>query len=476
MVRAGDEIELAAGAAPEHDPGLLLRIAAQAATHRAPIGRATLRRLTATAPTLQGSWPPGARHDLVEILAAGPAAVTVFEALDQHDLVGRILPEWDAVRSRPQRNAFHHFTVDRHLVEAAARAAELTGQVERPDLLLIGAWLHDLGKGSPGDHTDAGVVLMRTLAGRMGYPPEDVETLVGLVRHHLLLPAVATSRDLDDPATITAVATLVGDADFLRLLAALTEADSLATGPTAWNPWKQQLIANLVVRVTSSLNGTPHVPSSATPRADQALVARAVDGIRVEGTSHHLAVAAADRPRLFSRIAGLLALSGHDVRAARARSVGSFAISEFDLEPHLAATPDWRHFEQRLRDALSGTLDLDVALLERAHTYARLRRPQAARVAPPRVLVDNHASADATVLEVYAADEVGVLFRIAHVLADLELDIRHAKVSTLGPEVIDTFYVVSSAGAKVTDLETVDELRSRLLDAVLVEKAAPALA
>jgi len=471
VVRDGDELELAPSAEPAHDPGLLLRVAAVAAAHCVAIGRAALQRLAIEAPVLQGPWPAEVRNTLVEVLAAGPRAVEVFEALDQYGLVGRILPEWDAVRSRPQRNAFHRFTVDRHLVEAAAQAAALTERVDRPDLLLIGALLHDLGKGSAGDHTDAGVGLMRTLANRMGYVPDDVETLVGLVRHHLLLPAVATSRDLEDPATIAGVATVVGDIGFLNLLDALTEADSLATGPTAWNPWKEELVARLVERVRRSLNGTPHVPSSATPTADRALVARAVDGIRVEGTSHHLSVAAADQPRLFSRVVGLLALSGHDVRAARARPAGAFGISEFDLEPHLGTTPDWDRFERQLRDALEDELDVDAALLERAHAYGRLRRPQAARVAPPHVIVDNEASSEATVIEVHAADEVGVLFRIARALADLALDIRHAKVSTLGPEVIDTFYVVSFDGAKLSDPGDADELERRLVEAVSAGKA-----
>ena len=76
----------------------------------------------------------------------------------------RLLPEWAAVRNRPQRNAYHRFTVDRHLLEAASQAAALTARVERPDLLLIGALLHDIGKGFPGDHTDVGI----TIVGEMG--------------------------------------------------------------------------------------------------------------------------------------------------------------------------------------------------------------------------------------------------------------------------------------------------------------------
>ena len=145
-----------------------------------------MRRFDAEIEPLDDRWPDETRRSLVELLATGPPMVRVFETLDRYDLVSRILPEWGTVRSRPQRNAFHRFTVDRHLLEATAHGAELADRVQRTDLLLVGLLLHDLGKGSPGDHTEAGIGLAGR-SRRMGYEPEDVETLVDLVRHHLLL-------------------------------------------------------------------------------------------------------------------------------------------------------------------------------------------------------------------------------------------------------------------------------------------------
>src|SRR5207302_7666192 len=131
------------------------------------------------------------RGALVALLAAGRAAIPVLEALDQRGLLVRVLPEWASVRSRPQRNAYHRFTVDRHLCEAAAEAAALTDRVARSDLLLVAAWLHDIGKGGDGDHTDAGVEIAGRLTARMGFAPSDVEVIVTLVRHHLLLADTA---------------------------------------------------------------------------------------------------------------------------------------------------------------------------------------------------------------------------------------------------------------------------------------------
>src|SRR6185295_2161668 len=117
----------------------------------------------AGAPALPEPWPPEVRAAFVDLLLAGHRAILVIEALDQLGLWERVLPEWPAVRSKPQRNAYHRFTVDRHLIEAAANAATLVARTDRPDLLVLGALLHDLGKGYPGDHTAVGIELLGTI-------------------------------------------------------------------------------------------------------------------------------------------------------------------------------------------------------------------------------------------------------------------------------------------------------------------------
>ena len=173
----------------------------------------------------------------------------MWEALDTEGLVTALIPDWERVRNRPQRNPLHKFTVDRHLVEAAAHAAALTREVARPDLLLIAALLHDIGKGWPGDHSVTGEVVARDVGRRMGLPEPDVELVAAAVRHHLLLPQVAPRRDLDDPVTVKQVTALVPSRVLLELLHALSISDGLATGPAAWNDWKATLVADLVRRV-----------------------------------------------------------------------------------------------------------------------------------------------------------------------------------------------------------------------------------
>ncbi|TDB83968.1 [protein-PII] uridylyltransferase, partial [Actinomadura sp. KC216] len=192
-----------------NDPALILRVAAAAAHAGLPLAPATVDRLADRAAVPAPPWPAAARDALVSLLGAGPAAIGVWEALDQADLIVRLLPEWERVRNRPQRNPVHRFTVDRHLVETAAGAAALTREVARPDLLLLSALLHDIGKGSPGDHSTTGAVIAHDIGTRLGLPEDDVRVLETLVRHHLLLPETATRRDIDDPMTVQTVTAAV---------------------------------------------------------------------------------------------------------------------------------------------------------------------------------------------------------------------------------------------------------------------------
>ena len=161
---------------------------------------ATLNRLAEAAPELREPWPKEALNDLLVVLGAGPGAIAAVEALDRTGLWGRLIPEWGAVRDLPPRDSIHIWTVDRHIIETVASASTLTTRVSRPDLLLLGALLHDIGKGRGGDHSVVGAELATQIGNRLGLWPTDVETLSAIVRHHLLLVETATRRDLHDPA------------------------------------------------------------------------------------------------------------------------------------------------------------------------------------------------------------------------------------------------------------------------------------
>ena len=456
----GPAVSLRSGEVHAHDSTHWLAAAATAADLHVPLARTTLQRFADEVPTDNDPWPYGWRQSLVALLGAGTGAIATLEALDHFDLLTRLLPEWATVRAKPQRNAYHRYTVDRHLMQAAANAASLTRRVSRPDLLLLGALLHDIGKGFPGDHTEAGITVVRRIGPRMGLQPADVDVLVAMVDHHLLLPDAATRRDIDDPSTIDAVARAVGDRTTLELLHALTEADGLATGTSAWSDWKAGLVDRLVERVAAVLEGRP----APEPNVADALPASVVasDGLHV--VDGKCVVVAPDRVGLFSAMAGVLAVNGVDVRSATVGALDHHrAVEVFEVVGAFGADPDWGRIARDVDAALAGTIDVERRLDERARSYPRRHRLLAA---PPRVIVDNDASARATVLEVRAPDDIGVLYRITKAIASRGLDVRAARVSTLGHEVVDAFYVVDSDGKKVDDAATLDAVEAAVLAAL----------
>ncbi|MCB0971676.1 MAG: [protein-PII] uridylyltransferase, partial [Acidimicrobiales bacterium] len=399
---------------PAHRPDLVLEAATVAATKGARIARSTHERLCERAPMPDEPWPDERRDRFVALLRCGHDAIGVIEALDHTGLFERYLPEWAAVRNRPQRNAYHRFTVDRHLLETAANAAALADRTERPDLLVLGGLLHDIGKGRPGDHTEVGMDLIAEIGPRMGLSYDDTEVLVDLCRHHLLLPDVATRRDLSDPVTIAGVADAIGDVERLHLLAALTEADSIATGPAAWGPWKADLVRELVRRVEHHLSGgDPAVlESTEFPDARQRHL-MAGGATVVEAGDDTITVVTADRPGLFSRVAGVLAIAGLEVRSADAASIDDMAVEAFRVTSRFGGSVAWERVVPMVELALEGRLGIEARLAERIRTYAQ--RPLRPDLPPPAVHFDDHASATATVVEVHAHDRIGALYRVARV-------------------------------------------------------------
>ncbi|MFI7394218.1 [protein-PII] uridylyltransferase [Streptomyces tendae] len=476
VVEQDGEVVLARAARPERDPVLPLRAAAAAAQAGLPLSLHAVRRLAATARPLPTPWPAEAREQLVTLLGSGRPTVQVWEALEAEGLVTRLLPDWERVRCRPQRNAVHLWTVDRHLIETAVRAAGFARRVHRPDLLLVAALLHDIGKGWPGDHSVAGETIARDVATRIGFDRADAAVLATLVRHHLLLVETATRRDLDDPATVRAVAEAVGTEHTLELLHALTEADALATGPAAWSSWRGSLVADLVKRVAGVLAGDPPAePAAAAPTAEQERLA--VEAFRTGGPvlalraqteppadaapapssadgseplGVELLIAVPDQAGVLPAVAGVLAMHRLTVRTAELRSLplpdgvdGSVLLLDWRVAAQYGSLPQAARLRADLVRALDGSLDIAGRLAERDAAHPRRRGVEPP---PPRVTVAPAASRLATVIEVRAQDAPGLLFRLGRALEAAGVRVRSAHVSTLGANAVDAFYVTRGEG------------------------------
>lgn len=473
VVEQDGEVVLARAARPERDPVLPLRAAAAAAQAGLPLSLHAVRRMAATVRPLPTPWPAEAREQLVTLLGSGHPTIDVWEALEAEGLITRLLPDWERVRCRPQRNAVHIWTVDRHLIETAVRASEFTRRVHRPDLLLVAALLHDIGKGWPGDHSVAGEIIAKDVAARIGFDRDDVAVLSTLVRHHLTLVDTATRRDLEDPATVRSVAEAVGSESTLELLHALTEADALATGPAAWSSWRGSLVADLVKRVAAVLAGdAPDEPEAAAPTAEQERLAieavatgSPVLSLRAqteppteeqpsgdpEPLGVELLIAVPDQAGVLPAVAGVLAMHRLTVRTAELRTLdlpdgveGSVLLLNWRVAAEYGSLPQAARLRADLVRALDGSLDIAGRLAERDAAYPRRRGVVAP---PPRVTVASAASRLATVIEVRAQDAPGLLFRIGRALEDAGVRVRSAHVSTLGANAVDAFYVTGPEGA-----------------------------
>jgi [protein-PII] uridylyltransferase len=384
----------------------------------------------------------------------------VWEALDQAGYISQLLPEWDAVRFRPPQSALHRFTVDRHLLETCVEASKMVRDVRRPDLLLVAALVHDLGKAVEGDHSVTGAAIATTVARRLGFPEADVDTVASLVRQHLTLAQVATRRDLDDPMTVDLVTGIVGDTDTLDLLEALTYADARAAGPAAASPWRLRLVGELARRVRAELSGDGaglwiEAPPIPVPELHQVV---GVGRLGITVSEHRgdlrVNVAVPDQVGTLSTVAGVLALERLAVRAAVITSVDGLGISQWSVA---GSAPDPVRLRDRLGVALRDDADLVRRLAARDSTARRGAKHQ-----PSRVDLLPGASETATVLQVRAHDRPGLLYDVTRAIAMSGADIRSAHVSTLGAECVDVFYLTDSDGSPLEDEDALTTAKSVL--------------
>jgi [protein-PII] uridylyltransferase len=503
-------VEVAEDAALATSPSLGLRAVAAAAEHGAHLGRSSAERLSRQIAALgELPWDGPAREALLAALAAGARGLGALRDADHLGLLSAHLPEWERVRGRPQRNPLHTFDLDTHGIQAVCELVAIAGgsdgaarealfeEQPDPDVLLLGTFLHDVGKAWPGDHSDVGAPIVARWVTDMGFGAGRAGVASRLVRHHLLLPDVATRRDIDDPDEVRAVARAAGDIGLLDGLYLLALADSRATGPSAHSPWKDGLIAELHARARGMLAEDPTAlaaafdPGVAAARArrdadadpgsgpvDGDAVARLLaemgDRYALAASTRQCAVhaALADPPpgpgriraswdpgmaagtEVLSVVApdrlGFVAdcaavLAGWGVRVLDARA--------FTRPGDPALALDWFVVEAdpaRDRDAIAADLARvaggEIApeeLVARREAHRDVRPPVLAEPVPVRVRFD--VRDDVTRVEVHAPDAPGLLSRLARELAVSGLGVQGARVATLGPAVRDVFFLRTPA-------------------------------
>ncbi len=474
-------------------------------------------------------WSDEVRDAFLRVLRSGRAAPAI-EEMDRAGVLVRFLPDWAPVRYRPQRDPFHRYTVDVHLLrtlggmerllsgppgDPMARAA--VGLVTDRDAVLLGALLHDIGKDGAGNHVAVGESVARRALERMGIQEPTRELARFLVGEHLLLSDTATRRDLTDENLILAVAARVGSPERLAALYLVSVADAEATGPHASTPWRLTFLRELVVKIqhvfergdvgadtadtlgerTRALREVlvgqdpdevarfvgelPQAYVLTVPPEEAAvhfsLLRAELDGLEVrtaetstgvEQDALRLSVVCRDRPGLLAKIAGALSLSGFSILSAQVFTTESgVAVDLFDVASTFEGDQVGEERWRDFRGTLRKALDGRLSLDYRVKEK-RQYYPVHRTAIPVEVTIENEASDFYTVIEIGCADRVGLLFDLTRTLGELELDVHLAKIATYGGRVVDAFYVRDVLGGKITDSEHVDEIR-RAITARLAE-------
>jgi [protein-PII] uridylyltransferase len=529
VFRAVTERLREAGASPITRPttpaGVLEALAVEAEADREP-SAALLDSIDDLAILDEVEWDVDVRAAFSRLLRGGDRGAASLEALDRLGILAAFLPGWADVRCRPQRDPYHHLTVDAHLTESLRAMdrilagegadadpvqAEAVGQVSDRDPLLLGALLHDIGKNGEGGHVPVGARVVASILDRMGVESPARDLVRFLVERHLLLPDTATRRDLSDENLVLDVAAAVGSPDRLAALYLLAKADAEATGPAAWTPWRRTLIHELVAkvehvlergemgteiaerladridRIGSILDDEPgeeverflrRMPRAYLLAADLGRVAqhyatiappvgaKDVRAVHFDGTrpgTYEVLVVARDRAGLLSWIAGSLALAGMSILTAHVFTTDDGVAADlFEVEGVWEPEVPERRWRE-FRGMLRRAVDGSISL-ERRVDEKRRWYPAPRVPTPVTVTVDNDASDFSTVIEVGAPDRLGLLYDITRTFAELGIDVHLAKVATYEGRVIDSFYVRDTLGPKLSDdLDTLEKaLRHRV--------------
>ena len=523
-------------------PGVLMEIFAESARLKLPLSVEARRLVREFLHCVDEGFraSEGVRRSFERILLTPVPKFNVLEAMSETELLEAYIPRFSEIVHRIQYDEYHLYPVHRHLLRtvqtlkkfgtpddptARPLCGQLYGELTRQEriALIWAGLLHDIGKGtSTGNHSEKGEEMVREILSEKGYPREMIETVSFLVREHLFLIKIATRRDIQDEETALSCARRIGDTDRLKMLYLLTVADSVATGPKAWNGWTAALLEELFLNVLSMFRDGELTSARAVALIEEKR--RHVLGLSGEGggtrdslenlfrmmspryllntsgenlarhiqlyrrlgkanfvwqvetspgaATRTVTICARDCPGLFARISGVFTLNGMDILSAQVYTWrNNIALDVFEVTPPpdpIFETQKWGHAETDLESALLGSLDLASALSEKMEAYGGAKPWRAGR--PPRVNVDNESSSFFTIVEVFTYDVTGLLYRITDALFKCRLDVWVAKIATNVDQVVDVFYVRDFDGHKADGPEQVAAIQKALL-AVLAEGA-----
>ncbi|WP_114947461.1 [protein-PII] uridylyltransferase [Microvirga calopogonii] len=481
---------------------------------------------------------PEANKLFLEIITSKNAPEVVLRRMNEAGVLGRFIPDFGRIVAMMQFNMYHHYTVDEHLIRSVGVLTEIeAGQLgsEHPlanqifpsirnrRALYVAVFLHDIAKGRPEDHSEAGAVIARKLGPRFGLTEAETETVAWLVEHHLLMSNTAQSRDLSDPATIKSFAEVVQTMERLKLLLVLTIADIKAVGPGTWTGWKGQLLRNLYQETEVILGGgavdlarservrlaqeqlrselpdwsdaefeafaARHTPgywlkTDETRRAKQArLLREAEKGGRTVTTAYEtdqfrgvteLTILSPDHPRLLAIVTGACAAAGGNIVDAQIfTTTDGMALDTIVLSRAFDRDEDELRRAERVAKAIERALKGEVKIADLVDGKRPAKERSKAFHVPPEVNIDNSLSSRQTVIEISGLDRPGLLYDLTTALGKLNLNIASAHIVTFGEKAVDVFYVTDLTGTKITHAGRQATITRTLLEVFMAEETEP---
>ena len=481
---------------------------------------------------------PVANQAFLEVLTSRHDPERALRLMNEAGVLGRFVPEFGHAVGLMQFNMYHHYTVDEHLIRAVGNVAaiergdhkdtnpltsDIVKRIKSRNVLYCAILLHDVAKGLPGDHSDVGAEIARSLCPRLGLSPAETTAVAWLVKNHLVMSDTAQRRDVSDPKTVRDFVDQVQTPEMLRLLVILTVADIRAVGPGVWNGWKGQLLRELYYAADHMMTGGDQAPgrgarvSSAkaalearlgdfTPEQREKALSRHYDNYWLafdeDELEHHARLMAKadakgqlltldastnkfravteiilytpDNAGLFSQFAGAIAMSGGSIVDAKAFTTSDgFALDVFSVQDSEGDAFGDQERLGRLAQSIEKTLRGEVR--PRRELARKVVRSRASAFSiRPKVLFDNEASRIATVIEVECLDRPGLLYDITQAIFEAGLSISTSMVATYGERAVDVFYVRDGFGHKIVHPARLEAVEKRLKAAL--EAPAPAKA
>ena len=445
---------------------------------------------------------PVNRDTFRKILMQPEGITHAMRLMNQTSVLGRYLWVFRKIVGQMQHDLFHVYTVDQHILMVLRNVrrffmaehsheypmcSQLAAGWDKPWILYIAALFHDIAKGRGGDHSELGCKDVRTFCSQHSIAPEDTQLIEFLVREHLFMSRMAQKEDLSDPEVIAAFAKRVGNERYLTALYLLTVADIRGTSPKVWNAWKGKLLEDLYRYTLRMLGGrAPDPQAEVESRKREALSLLALHAEPFEsqkalwatldvsyfmrheagdlawharqlsrhvgsgksvvrarrssdGEGMQVLVYTPDAPDLFARICGYFDTASFSIVDAKIHTANNgYAMDTFQV---ISATP-----HEHYREAVSM---VEAELIRILQSAGPLPPPGKGRVSrrvksfpiTPRVDLRPDEKAQRWLLSVSASDRVGLLYSIARVLARHRINLKLAKVTTLGERVEDTFLI-----------------------------------